>query len=92
MGSSCGGVCRGVEAACSGRSGCCRSSGPEERVYDSNVLVVVEDELVEWLVIDAAIEAERQTGMHGVLSPITCTAKDPFASAFPSSFTVNLKP
>ncbi|MEM2329730.1 MAG: hypothetical protein QXL59_02790, partial [Candidatus Jordarchaeales archaeon] len=67
-------------------------SGPEERVYDSNVLVVVEGEVefVERLVVDAAMEAERQTGLHGVLSPITCTARDPLTSSFPSSFTVDL--
>ncbi|MEM1729286.1 MAG: hypothetical protein QXS15_06000, partial [Candidatus Jordarchaeales archaeon] len=61
-------------------------SGPEERVYDSNVLVVVESEVkfVERLVVDAAMEAEKQTGLHGMLSPIICTPKDPLLEHFMS--------
>ncbi len=45
---------------------------PNDRVYESNVLVVVkkgDQETVE-RVIEAAIEAERSMGLEGVISPL----------------------
>ena len=68
-------------------------ASPEERVYDSNVLVVVEEEeeLIERRVVDAAIEAEEETGMHGQLSPITCTIKEPLLERFIGGFTVEVE-
>ncbi len=45
---------------------------PKDRLYDSNVLVVVKEDdagVVEG-VIEAALEAEREMGLEGVISPL----------------------
>ncbi len=51
---------------------------PNDRVYDSNVLVVVRkdgQEAVE-AVIEAAIEAERSMGLEGIISPLVVSPEE----------------
>ena len=45
---------------------------PEDRLYDSNVLVVVREDSAEVVegVIKAALEAEEEMGLEGVISPL----------------------
>ena len=54
------------------------SYSPEDRIYESNVLVIVERDEPEVVqaVIDAAIEAERYEGVEGVLSPLVATPNE----------------
>ncbi len=51
---------------------------PEDRVYDSNVLVIVdrdEPDVIE-AVLAAAMEAEKAEGVEGIISPLVTTPNE----------------
>ena len=51
---------------------------PRDRVYDSNLLVVVEDDNPDVVkaVIDAVVEAEREMGVEGLISPLVVSPSE----------------
>ncbi|MCD6244433.1 MAG: hypothetical protein J7J65_04265 [Candidatus Korarchaeota archaeon] len=51
---------------------------PDDKVYDSNVLVVLEEDTPEdtMEVVKAAVRAERRMGVEGILSPLAVGAWD----------------
>ncbi|MDK2372937.1 MAG: hypothetical protein QI197_06120 [Candidatus Korarchaeota archaeon] len=57
---------------------------PDDRIYESNVLVVVREYSYELVlrIMEAAVRAERRAGVHGILSPTVATPDEPVVSEF----------
>ncbi len=57
---------------------------PEDRLYESNVLVVVDEYSYELVlrIMEAAARAERRSGIRGVLSPTVATQDEPVVREF----------
>ncbi len=53
-------------------------ASPDDQLYDSNVLVIVErdDDAVVWSIMESIAEVERSAGMEGTISPLIVTPNE----------------